>query len=85
MEAIRERNEPVLTLLHHSPQRSCDGIARRDFLRAGTLSRGGLSLPWLLQTQAIAATERDYVKDKAVDPKELVRLIESGKPIHELI
>ena len=65
METIRERNKPVLTLLHHRPQRSCDGIARRDFLRAGTLSLGGLSLPWLLQTQALAV-QRDYVKDKAV-------------------
>ena len=55
----------MLTLLHGKSFRSCDGIGRRDFLRVGTLSLGGLSLPWLLRNQAFAA-ERGYLKDKAV-------------------
>ncbi|MBP88549.1 MAG: hypothetical protein CMJ64_17845 [Planctomycetaceae bacterium] len=56
----------VLTLLHDSSLRSCDGIARRDFLRAGTLAMGGLSLPWLLKNQALAGAKSDYVKDRSV-------------------
>ena len=51
----------VLTLLHDSSLRSCDGIARRDFLRAGTLAVGGLSLPWLLSNQALAGAKSDFV------------------------
>ena len=41
---------------------------RRDFLRAGFLGIGGLSLPWLLQTQAAAAEAglHDVVKDKSI-------------------
>ena len=38
-----------------SPRRLCDGIRRRDFLRAGSLAPGGLSLPLLCQSQAIAS------------------------------
>jgi uncharacterized protein (DUF1501 family) len=41
---------------------------RRDFLRAGFLGIGGLSLPWLLQTKAAAADAglHDVVKDKSI-------------------
>jgi uncharacterized protein (DUF1501 family) len=48
--------------------RDCAGLSRRDFLRAGTLGLGGLSLPWLLRTKAAAATagEPSFVKDKAI-------------------
>src|SRR5579884_960263 len=40
----------MLTFLGH-PQRYCDGISRRSFLRAGALALGGLSLPALLQAE----------------------------------
>jgi hypothetical protein len=36
--------------------RSCDGISRRNFLRVGSLSALGLSLPGFLQARAAAAT-----------------------------
>lgn len=41
---------------------------RRDFLRAGFLGIGGLSLPWLLRTKAAAAAAglHDVVKDKSI-------------------
>ena len=47
-------------------RRFCDGISRRDFLRVGALSVGGLSLADLLRLKAQAASaphagqERDH-------------------------
>ncbi len=37
-------------------RRFCDGISRRDFLRVGALSVGGLTMADLLRRQAVAAT-----------------------------
>ncbi len=57
----------MLTLHTGSGGRDCSGQSRRDFLRAGSLALGGLSLPWLLQARArAAAVNPDYVKDAAV-------------------
>jgi uncharacterized protein (DUF1501 family) len=57
----------MLTLYASSARRDCAGLARRDFLRAGMLGLGGLSLPWLLETKAQAAASGvDFVRDKAV-------------------
>lgn len=56
----------MLTIQSTSGRRDCQGTSRRDFLRAGFLGLGGLSLPWLLQQRAQATTTTDYVKDKAV-------------------
>lgn len=54
--------------LHAGPRsRDCAGVSRRDFLRAGFLGLGGLTLPWLLRTRAeAAALQADFVRDKAV-------------------
>ena len=43
-----------------SPKRACDGIVRRDLLRAGTLGLlGGMTLPQLLRAeQAVAGRDR---------------------------
>jgi hypothetical protein len=42
-----------------SPRQTCDGITRRHALRIGASGLiGGLSLPWLLELQARAATAR---------------------------
>ena len=47
--------------------RDCAGLSRRDFVQAGLLGLGGLSLPWLLRHRAHAAeTGTGYVRDKAV-------------------
>ncbi len=40
----------MFTLLGR-PQRYCDGISRRSFLRVGSLALGGLSLPHLLRAE----------------------------------
>jgi Protein of unknown function (DUF1501) len=55
----------MLTLFTGSGRRTCDGVSRRDFLRAGLLGLGGLSLPLLLRAKAHAG-DADYVKDRAV-------------------
>lgn len=57
----------MLTLFSGRRHRNCDGPSRRDFIRAGMLGLGGLTLPWLLRNQARAAGGTpDYVRDKAV-------------------
>jgi uncharacterized protein (DUF1501 family) len=57
----------VLTLYGGPANRNCAGVSRRDFLRAGFLGLGGLTLPWLLRTRAAAAAVNpDYVRDKSV-------------------
>src|SRR5262245_4074993 len=55
----------MLTLYTGSSTRDCSGLSRRNFLRAGMLGLGGLSLPWLLRAKAQAA-DPSFVKDKAV-------------------
>jgi hypothetical protein len=37
-------DSPELTFLNGDPERFCDGISRRSFLRAGRLTLGGLAL-----------------------------------------
>ena len=44
--------------LEDRPTKLCDGISRRDWLRAGGLSVLGLSLPSLLASEARSATVR---------------------------
>eukprot|EP00913_Durusdinium_trenchii_P008937 g8403.t1 len=56
----------MLTIFDRARTRDCEGVSRRDFLQAGTLGFGGLSLPWLLGTRALAAESGGFVHDKAV-------------------
>jgi hypothetical protein len=50
----------MLTLLGpRLPGRTCDGVSRRDFLRIGALSVGGLSLADLLRLKAQGAVRPD--------------------------
>jgi len=46
--------------------RCCDGISRRNFLRTGALTFGGLSLSGLLRSQAMAAEAGEAMKDMNV-------------------
>jgi uncharacterized protein (DUF1501 family) len=55
----------MLTLLSEASNVGCDGYSRRDFLRAGALGVGGLTLPWLLQQRALAESA-DFLRDRAV-------------------
>lgn len=55
----------MLTIHGRSMSANCQGASRRDFLRAGFLGLGGLSLPWLLEQKA-HASDASFVRDKAV-------------------
>jgi hypothetical protein len=55
----------MLTIQSKTRQRDCQGNTRRDFLKAGFLGLGGLTLPWLLEQKAQASTA-GYVRDKAI-------------------
>ena len=47
--------------------RDCSGLSRRDFVRAGVLGLGGLSLAQLLATKAAArAAGKAYVRDRSI-------------------
>ena len=57
----------MLTVFTKQARSDCQGFSRRDFLQAGTLGLGGLTLPWLFSHRAAhAADEPSYVRDKAV-------------------
>lgn len=57
----------MLTITSGGGSRDCEGTTRRDFLRVGALSLGGLSLPSLLAARAGAAQgDKIFVRDKAV-------------------
>ena len=45
----------MLTFFNGDPERFCDGISRRSFLRAGGLTLGGLALSDLLRLRAEGA------------------------------
>ena len=46
----------MLTIESGQKSRFCDGFTRRNFLKVGALSMGGLSLPQLLEAQALSGT-----------------------------
>ena len=47
--------------------RDCSGLARRDFIRAGVLGLGSLSLAHLLAAKAAgAAAGKSYVRDRSI-------------------
>jgi uncharacterized protein (DUF1501 family) len=55
----------MFTIHGSGSSRDCGGSSRRDFLKAGVLGVGGLTLPWLLEQKARASTA-GYVRDKKV-------------------
>jgi len=67
----------MLTLFSPGVAGDCARIARRDFLRVGGLSLGGLSLVDLLRVKSLAAPSSSIVRDKAV-----VLVFLSGGPSH---
>lgn len=56
----------MLTLFGNSQTLDCAGVSRRDFLQAGALGLGGLTLPWLMETRANAKENGGFIRDKAV-------------------
>ena len=56
----------MLRILTNVSSPMCDRLRRRDFLRAGALGLGGLTLADWLQLSAAGSSATSYVKDKAV-------------------
>ena len=76
----------MLTLLDQLAGRSCDGMSRRDFVQAGTLALGGLTLPWLFEQQRlladVAAVSNRSGRPSFVRDKAIVLLFLSGGATH---
>lgn len=64
----------MLTILG-GEQRMCDGLPRREFLQAGGLALGGLSLPGLLRAEARAGIQNSH--------KSVIMIFLSGGPPHQ--
>ena len=71
----------MLRILDPIGTRLCDGLSRREWLRIGGLSLGGLTLPSLLASQARAAVSRSgsFGKAKSV----IIFGLTGGPPQHE--
>ena len=67
----------MLTIMDRKPNRTCQGLGRREFLRIGALGIGGLALPQLLATRALDSNVPGAVRDKSV-----VLLFLNGGPPH---
>jgi len=67
----------MLTIHADAPMRSgyCDGISRRNFLRIGALSLGGLALPQILQAEASSGIRRSH--------KAVIMIFLPGGPSHQ--
>lgn len=61
--------------IHRTASRFCDGLSRRDILRAGALSVGGLTLPQLLHAEQAAG-----VRDSK---KAVIMIYMCGAPGHQ--
>lgn len=59
--------------------RLCDGLSRRELLRVGGLALGGLTLPQLLQEQALAAGGGSFGRAKSC----ILLYMVGGPPQHE--
>ena len=64
----------MLTLPGEGQGRFCDGISRRNFLRIGALSLGGLALPDILRAQA---------QSGALSKKAIIMIFLPGGPPHQ--
>ena len=55
----------MLEFIQSDDSKDCAGLRRRDFIRAGSLSLGGLSLATLMGVRANAA-RRNFIHDKSI-------------------
>lgn len=69
----------MLTILGRR-QRFCDGVSRRNFLKIGGLSLGGLSLPQVLQAEADSKAGEGTRK---LSHKAIIMIYLSGGPSHQ--
>ena len=65
----------MLSLPGHGRSILCDGISRRDSLRLGTLTLGGLTLPDLLRAEQVAGVKNSH--------KAVIMIYMCGAPGHQ--
>jgi hypothetical protein len=65
----------MITIQGPSGKPFCDGVSRRDFLRLGGLSMGGLSLPQLLRAESLSGLGRSA--------KSVIMIYMAGAPPHQ--
>ncbi|MBU6302282.1 MAG: DUF1501 domain-containing protein [Verrucomicrobia bacterium] len=65
----------MLTITGRPGRPLCDGMARRDFLRIGGLAMGGLSMPQILQAEAMARVGHSA--------KSIIMIYMAGAPPHQ--
>src|SRR5262245_27145932 len=58
--------------------RYCDGVSRRDFLAAGSLALGGMSLPAILRAEQLSGLDSRSRSHKAI-----IMIFLSGGPPHQ--
>src|SRR5688572_11996156 len=58
------------------PTRTCDGVSRRSFVRAGSLAFGGLSLAGWAQTRAVLGETSSRPR------KAVIQIWQAGGPSH---
>src|SRR5881392_3670721 len=68
------KGRAMLTILGQ-PQRFCDRVSRRSFLKIGGLALGGLSLPQILRAEAQAGVTGSH--------KAVIMIFLSGGPPHQ--
>src|SRR6267378_7728191 len=68
------KGRAMLTILGQ-PQRFCDRVSRRSFLKIGGLALGGLSLPQILRAEAQAGVTSSH--------KAVIIIFLSGVPPHQ--
>src|SRR6266540_2443354 len=61
--------------IYGSPQRFCDGVSRRNFLKIGALGLGGLTLSQLLQAETQSGIRRSH--------KAVIMIFLPGGPSHQ--
>ena len=65
----------MLSIFGHSRSTLCDGLTRRDTLRLGALTLGGLTLPQLLQAEQLAGIRKSH--------KAVIMIYMCGAPGHQ--
>ena len=73
----------MLNLLGRSQTRFCDGISRRNFLQIGGLALGGMSLPQLLQAEAVSRAALGEPAPSSMSHKGVIMIFLAGGPPHQ--
>lgn len=72
----------MLSIQANQGSRHCDGLTRREVLRAGAIGLGGLTLPGLLRLQQTAHASNSGGASKGGKAKSVILLFLSGGPSH---